>query len=174
MRLDRLRNINLPSEKITKDLFLRYVDGDVTPEERTMIRKLLQESDSLRRECGRMEKIISRIKSLPVLSPPERIWKRVFNEIRDCKPRPVWFPWAYRYPQWAKASCVIVGLFILTLIGTVQPLWYSSYDVIVVQEVNGFGLEAETYIVHHNFTSDSTLARESLLALYTVGNSNGE
>ncbi|MBN2328432.1 MAG: hypothetical protein JXR73_14910 [Candidatus Omnitrophica bacterium] len=160
------KTIDEGGEQISRDMLRRYLEKEASEAEREAVHRLLRESEAARREYVRMSNYLTRLQSLPSLKPPERVWKNIDGRIADLSPRRVRFPWMYAHPVWgwaAKAAPIIL-LAALTLgLGSLQQMEFSS-DYVVVEDINGFRVEAEQYAAFHELASESPPVRESLLA----------
>ena len=152
-----------------RDLIRRYLEGDASEIERQTIRKSVQGSDDWRQEYEKMEDYLSHLRSLQTPNPPERIWEKVNEFAETHSPTRVWFPWFYARPAWGMTFKLLPVLILIALfIGVGNNFWYETqYEFIVVEEVNGLGLEAESYELYHDLADEPLPIRESLLAFST-------
>ncbi|MGC9326189.1 MAG: hypothetical protein ACP5I1_01015 [Candidatus Hinthialibacter sp.] len=153
-------------EKISRDALRRYLEQDVSEEEREAVHRVLRGSEETHREYMKVSNYLSSLRRLPSWSPPERVWDNIQNRIADMSPRRVRFPWMYAHPAWgwAAKTAPIVLLVVLTLgMGNYQQMEFSS-DYVVVEDMNGFRLEFEQYAAFHELASESAPVRESLLS----------
>jgi len=163
----RLFHTRMP-ESVSTERLRRFIEGDLSPEEKAKVRDRLLNSEAWRREYERVESLVSTLRRLPSISPPPRVWERIAREIKTLEPEPVWFPWFYRYSGWVKTAGIACGILVACLIGMHSPYWDPGYKVIEVTDDSNFGLEAEAYIAHHDLSKESPLTRESLVAFYTM------
>ncbi len=153
----------------SRERILRYLEGEASEPEIRMLQELFSESDDWRREYETLSNYLSQLRALPRPAPSDRIWERIQNRIADRSPQRVWFPWFYARPAWGYAARILpVLLLIIFAFGVSNSfLFETSYDYIVVEERNGFGLEAESYAAYHDLSDEPLPIRDSLLAFCT-------
>jgi hypothetical protein len=154
--------------KNVRDLLRRYIEKDVSGEEIRTVHRCLQESEEYRRDYEKVENYLSTLKSLPTFTPPERVWQQIEKRIERIPQRRVWFPWLYTRPTLGFAAKIVPALFLAAaVLGIGNTLLESNYEFVVVDEANGFRIEAESYVVYHDLANEPALMRESLLAFCT-------
>lgn len=151
--------------KNVRDLLRRYIEKDVSDAEKQTVHRLLQNSEERRHEYAKVENYLSTLRALPAFTPPERVWQQIEKRIDRMSPKRVWFPWYYARPAWGYAAKIIPALFLVAIVlGIGNTLLESNYEFIVVDEVNGFRVEAESYVVYHDLANEPAPMRDSLLA----------
>lgn len=157
------------NRETSHDLLRRYLEADTSPSESRTIQNRLKESDEFRREREKVERYLSTLRSLPHKKPSAQVWERIQQRIETESPKQVWFPWFYAQPAWGIAVKIVpVFILFILVIGFGNTLWIDSrYDVILVDEANGFGREAESYVVYHDLAGEPSPLRESLVAFCT-------
>ncbi len=152
--------------RMAHDALRRFIEGEGTSEEHETIRLRINESEAWREEYARIERYVASLRQLPAHTPPERVWNRIAARIETVTPKRVWFPWYYARPAWATGmrmgSFVLVAAITLTMLmpGNISK-FDQGFEIISVEEINGFGPEAETYIAYHDLKNVSA---ESLIA----------
>ena len=151
---------------ISADLLRAYIEGDLPAGKLKEIKNLIETSKAVQTEYKRIHAILSALRNLPVCSPPKRVWTKIEEAIEHVKPAPVWFPWLYRYMNFARTAGVGVCIALLLFVSFSPFLWDPVYNVIEVKELNGFGAEAKSYLVQHDLTGELPLAQGSAIAFY--------
>lgn len=153
----------------SRERILRYLEGEASEREIETLQKLLSESDDWRREYEALSYYLSQLHTLSRPIPSDRIWNRIQDRIAGQSPQRVWFPWFYARPAWGYAARILpVLLLIVFAFGVSNSLLFeTSYDYIVVEARNGFGLEAESYAAYHDLSDEPLPIRDSLLAFCT-------
>ncbi len=159
------------SSDLSRDILRRYLEGETTDTENQLVQRYLDDTTSGREELDNINQYLHDLRKMPRFSPPDRVWAKIQSNIEDVSPSQVWFPWAYSYSSWGFFSKVIpVVLLLLAVLGIGNTfLSEPTYDVILVEEVNGFGQEAESYIAYHDLSGDPLPVRESVVAFCTNG-----
>lgn len=162
------KNLKIPKNPAI-DLLLGYLDGEGTGLQRDAIRSRIEESEAWRQEYDRARRFRQGLRDLPVKNPPKRVWEAVSTAVKSTHQRTVWFPWYYANSLWSTAIRVVPVCLLVFL--TVSLIWMegtkSPYNVVVMKDSNGFGLEAESYVAHHDLSVEPSLTRETLIAYYT-------
>ncbi len=153
----------------SRERILRYLEGEASEPEIRVLQELFSESDDWRREYETLSNYLSQLHTLARPAPSDRIWERIQEQIDGQSPQRIWFPWFYARPAWGYAARILpVLLLIIFAVGVSNSLLFeTSYDYIVVEERNGFGLEAESYAAYHDLSDEPLPIRDSLLAFCT-------
>lgn len=149
------------------DRIIRYLEGDMSGTEKAFVRQRLEESQEWKKEHQKALQFLNRLQKIPLQSPPDRVWDAVLQSVQKTKQKKIWFPWFYSNPVWplAMRGATAGALVLLTTI----CLWISAsnpYRVIVVEDSNGFGTEADSYVVHHDLSREPAIAGETIVASY--------
>jgi len=161
------------SSDLSRDMLRRYLEGETTDAENQLVLRYLTDSTSGREELDNVDKYLSDLRNMPRYSPPDHVWNQIKGNIEDVSPRQVWFPWIYSFSSWdvyAKAIPVVLLLLVALGIGNTF-LSEPAYDVILVEEANGFSQEAESYFAYHDLSGVPLPVRESVVAFCTNGRS---
>lgn len=149
------------------DVLVHYHEGDMTDAEKAFVHQRLEESEEWQREYQKTIHFLAGLHSLPLKTPPNRVWEAVLESVKKSQQNKIWFPWFYASPVWPRilrgaTACVVVLL-------TTVCLWIStnnSQHIIVVEDNNGFGLEADSYVIHHDLSREAAIAGETIVASY--------
>ncbi len=161
------------SNGFSRDILRRYREGETTGAENQLVQRYLDDTQNGLEELDNVDKYLDDLRKMPQFSPPDRVWNQIKSNIEDMSPSQVWFPWMYRHSALGFFSKVVpVFLLVLAVLGIGNTyLSEPAYDVILVEEVNGFSQEAESYIAFHDLSGVPLPVRESVVAFCTNGRS---
>lgn len=150
------------------ELILRYIQDDVSAQERLYVTQMIQLESAWKESYDTHKQMAQVVSQMPTLEPPSRVWAAIKSEIQNTSVKPVWQVYIedfFRPYQvaWASACTVIIA-----------GLWYGQvlmqpeFQFVDVTDVNGFSLEADTYIANHEVLYSEPVTQEILLAFYPV------
>ncbi len=160
------------SKSYSKDLLRRYIENDLSFEERTYVQSQLRTSKEWKHELRKTERYLSVLHNLSYSLPSDRVWKNIEKEVSTIQPRAPRFLWFYTHPRFVKYAGYCFALFFIVVLGLNYPSIEPSYTVVTIQDLNRYRTEAETFYTHHELAGESLLTRESLIAYYTYNNSH--
>ncbi len=159
-------------KKDRRQLLRQYLENELSSKERAYVEFQLNESEEWREERQRVENYLSTLRNLPLKEPATDLWHAIEEKVAQKKPKPVWFPWWYAYPRFAMAShlaLIVVMLFTSSWFLFDSSLTTPTYRVLTPEELNGFSMEAETYVAVHEMNGNVSADSEALITLYTSG-----
>lgn len=154
------------------DMIRRFIDGDLSAENKAGVRRLVQENESWRQDYLRMRAIAQTLKDLPTLTPPDRIWQNIARQIQSAPATPVWLRWWNPDSPWLRPIRVVpvfASVFVLCVSLYLTQQSEPAYQLVALEDSSLFATEADAYIAHHALISEPSVTREGLMAYYTDG-----
>jgi len=141
----------------------------MTASEKRHVESCLASRPEWRTARKNAEELLNTFQELPPVSPSDQVWKQISASISQTNQRTVWFPWYYAHPFWAQSVKMASACFVvfITAFMIYSQSTQDPYDLIVMEDSNGFGFDAETYVAHHDVCAEPFMALESLIAYYT-------
>lgn len=158
----------MKQKKPNTALILRYIQNDVSTQERQYVTQMIQLDSAWKESYETHRQISQTVSQLPSVEPPPRVWANIKSEIQKTSVKPVWqiyledFFRPYKV-AWASACTVIIAG-----VWYGQVLMQPEFQFVDVTDVNGFSQEADTYIANHEVIYTEPVTQEKLLAFYPV------